>query len=191
MKRRILFATLFAVVTLLVSSNAVLADLNFGHRIYTTDTCGGAQKDPVHLMFYDAGTLNNTLSEFNTHVAWSYDGGSDMYFIDHGSCTVRDEQKGSDEHGTWGRYHCRFEYIEYYSTDGWNYYTIAAAHQDECWPYIGTNYDYARDLIADAFDNGGHYVWDYSWDSPGSIWVVCLYEGWYENFDGYWKFIEL
>jgi len=23
------------------------------------------------------------------------------------------------------------------------------------------------------------------------LWVVCLFDGWWESFDGYWQFIEL
>ncbi len=189
MIRTMLFAVVAALTMLSVFFGVASADLNFGHRIYSTSTCGGAQKDPVHLMFWGNGVLSVTLNEFASHVGWSYTDGSTMYFADHGVCTSQDAQRASAPDYYWQRGHIRFEYVEYYSP--YYYYTIAAAHMDWCYPHVAIDYDYVRDALANAFAAAGHSVQSRAWSSPGSIWVVCLGDGWYEYFDGNWKLIEL
>ena len=127
--------------------------------------------------------MSDALSEWDHHMPYWDDVQSDstLYFKVHGTCTAR-EDKRMDPDWWFIRDHARFVDGDYDQTE--EDWSAAAAHHDTCLPHIGVEFDDKRDKARTGFINGGHYTELRSTFSSGSVYVVCLGNGWYESWDG-------
>ena len=134
-------------------------------------------------MFRGDGSMSDALSEWDHHMPYWDDVQSDstLYFKVHGTCTAR-EDKRMDPDWWFIRDHARFVDGDYDQTE--EDWSAAAAHHDTCLPHIGVEFDDKRDKARTGFINGGHYTELRSTFSSGSVYVVCLGNGWYESWDG-------
>lgn len=89
-----IFVTIVAALALSASASAHFD--NTGQ--YTHKGCPGTADnriDPINIVFYTWGTWDRDARGLEYHAGWFDQGGSDQYFVDHGSCYLRHTQRAS------------------------------------------------------------------------------------------------
>lgn len=140
------------------------ADAHVSFWLYQRSDPNGSDKDPVNVLYTINGTLANTQTHFLHHVGWYDDGGSTMYFQDHGVWKPHQWQKAS-WCGTCERDHTRFVEAADLGEPGWGYHTISAAHYEVVvWCiHSSRSFDAPRDRINNLMSAGGHTTSYYFW----------------------------
>ncbi len=178
----LLVAGLVLTAATVLGTGIVLADWDVDDRLWA-NSCNGAEKDPVNIMFRGDGSTGDALAEWDHHMPYwddvQYDG--TLHFKVHGTCAEQ-EAKRMDPMWWFIRDHARFVDGDYDQTE--EDWSAAAAHHDTCLPHIGVEFDDKRDKARTGFINGGHYTELRSTFSSGSVYVICLSTGWYESWDG-------
>lgn len=142
------------------SSQTAQADVSFG--LYIRDSGLSVNKDPINLAFTGNGTLSSTLTHFADHTGWTDEGGTTMYFQDHGSWEAHQAQRASRCLAC-TRDHIRFNQSNDAGPLGWGTWTMAAVHFEEItWcGHASKNFDNPRNSIESVFDDTHNTVWDY------------------------------
>ena len=178
----LLVAGLVLTAATVLGTGIVLADWDVDDRLWA-NSCNGAEKDPVNIMFRGDGSRGNALAEWDHHMPdWDdVQTDTELFFKVHGACRER-EDKRMDPDWWFIRDHARFvDGDEDQTEEDWS---AAAAHHDTCLPHIGVEFDDKRDKARTGFINGGHYTELRSTFSSGSVYVVCMNSGWFEDWDG-------
>lgn len=158
------YRPLFAVAVLLALLPSIVGPIGVtyahfwtGNYIYS-DSSGTQQKDPANVTFYSRYPYDpseppgyashvETIRHIEHHFNWRDNNGSNMWFSDHDSFHLRDDQRNNCFLCS-SQYHVRVKQgID--ADDQWGVYTAVAAHVDEYrWClHVATDFDGPRDVI--------------------------------------------